>query len=310
MDAIEIINVSKKFKEQGRDFWALKDINLRVKKGEIFGLLGPNGAGKTTLLNIIVKLLSPDKGHVRVLGEEIEGNDKFLEKINFVSGDTKFHWVLKVDDILNFYGIAYNLPKQERRERIEELMRFFDIEEVRNRKFTHLSTGERMRLIFAKAMLNKPQVLLLDEPTLGLDPSIAIRVRAEIKRVNKKFGTTVLLTSHYMSEVEQLSDRIAFIHRGEIIDMGRVEKVKLRRFGTYDVIIKVKRILNRGFLKQNHFQVKGRSIRRRLLSHENLSEVLSLLYKNGYKVLDVQTKKPTLEDYFIKILKGEEGGKA
>jgi ABC-2 type transport system ATP-binding protein len=308
MDAIEIEGVSKKFRETGKVFWALKDVSFTVRKGEIFGLLGPNGAGKTTLLNILVRLLIPDSGKIRILGEDIAGRGRVLEKINFVSGDTKFHWVLTVEDVLKFYSIAYNLPPAVRKERVEELIEFFGISYVRNRRFNRLSTGERMRLIFAKAMLNHPRVLLLDEPTLGLDPAVAIRVRAEIKRVNRKFGTTILLTSHYMSEVEQLSERIAFIHRGEIIDMGKVEKVKLKRFGSYDVIVKIKGSPDMKFLQAHNFQVSGNVLKRRLLVGENLSNILSLLHRKGYEILDVQTKKPTLEDYFVRILK--EGKKA
>jgi len=306
MDAIEIQGVSKKFREKGRDFWALRDVSFSVKKGEIFGLLGPNGAGKTTLLNIVIKLVSPDSGKIKILGKDAEKDSKYLDTINFVSGDTKFAWVLSSQDVMNFYSIAYKIPKEKRQKRIKNLLEFFGIYDIRNKRFGDLSTGQRMRLIFAKAMLNRPEVLLLDEPTLGLDPAIAIRVRGEIKRVNRKFGTTIILTSHHMNEVEQLSDRIAFIYKGEIVDMGRVEKVKLKRFGTYEVSIKVKKVLDRGFLKKQGFQVSGSILRRRLLIGDSISNVLSMLQKRGYELIDVETKKPTLEDYFVKILKGEE----
>ena len=305
MDAIEVEGVSKKFKEKGKDFWALKDVSLRVKKGEVVGLLGPNGAGKTTLLNIMIRLLTPDSGEVRILGEDVQKGNRYLERINFVSGDTRFHWVLRATDILHFYAVAYRIPKEERERRIGELISFFNIERVKSRRFSSLSTGERMRLIFAKAMLNKPEILLLDEPTLGLDPSIAIRVRKEIKRMNREFGTAILLTSHYMNEVEQLSDRIAFINKGRIVDTGRVEKVKLRMFEEYDVFIKVGKVFDREFLRKNDFQVSGLVLRKRLPSEEGLTEVLSLLHKRGYTIMDVQSRKPTLEDYFVKILHRE-----
>jgi ABC-2 type transport system ATP-binding protein len=306
MDAIEIRNVSKKFREKRKDFWALKDVSLSVKNGEIFGLLGPNGAGKTTLLNILIKLVSPDSGKVRILGKDIEKDNDYMEDINFVSGDTKFSWILTVEDILNFYSVAYNVPKEKRKERIEKLIEFFEIDSIRHRKFDDLSTGQKMRLIFAKSMLNHPKVLLLDEPTLGLDPAMAIRVRGEIKRLNKKFGTTIVLTSHYMSEVEQLSDRVAFIHEGKIIDMGRVEKVKLKRFGTYDVIVKVKKVLDRDFLKKNGFKITGSFLKKRLRIEESMSRMLSMLHKHGYEIEEIETKRPTLEDYFVKILKKSE----
>ncbi|MBL7160825.1 MAG: ABC transporter ATP-binding protein [Candidatus Aenigmarchaeota archaeon] len=303
MDAIKVSGVSKKFKEKGKTFWALRDVSFSVKKGEIFGILGPNGAGKTTLLNIMIKLVSPDSGRIEILGKDVSSDNNILEEMNFVSGDTKFHWVLRADDIMNFYAMAYNIPKEKRKERIEKLLTFFGIDDIRERKFDDLSTGEKMRLIFAKAMLNRPKILLLDEPTLGLDPAIAMRVRDEIKRVNRKFGTTVILTSHYMNEIEQLSDRIAFIHDGRIIDMGKVESVKLKRFGTYDVIIKVKKVLDKDSLEKQGFQVSGSVLKKRLAIGKSISNVLSTLQKNGYEVLDIETKKPTLEDYFVKILK-------
>lgn len=303
MNAIEIENVSKRFKERGEWFQALKNVTLFVKEGEIFGLLGPNGAGKTTLLNIIIQLVLPDQGTVRILGQDPRRNGTILEMVNFVSGDTKFHWTLRAEDVLNFYGIAYHLTAEERKKRIEKLIGFFDIESVRRRRFSHLSTGEKMRLIFAKAMLNHPAVLLLDEPTLGLDPSIAIRVREEITRVNKEFGTTVLLTSHYMSEVEQLSDRVGFISEGEIVDVGKVEKVKMKHFGTYDVVITAKTVRDRRFLEKNGFHILGTTIRKTLRLEENLSSILSLLHKKGIEILDVETRKPTLEDYFVKIVR-------
>ncbi len=305
--AIQISNVSKIYKVKKKDFYALKDVNLTIEKGEIFGLLGPNGAGKTTLLNVLIGLLYPDRGEAKVLGFRPYKDRQVLERMNFISGETRFHWSLHGIDILNYYGMSYNIPKKERLKRINELMDFFRIEYIRNKKFAWLSTGERMRLVFAKALLNKPEVLLLDEPTLGLDPDIAIRVRKEVKRVNKVFGTTILLTSHYMNEVEQLCDRIAFIDHGQIIDVGSVEKVKLNKFDSYEVAIHVDKIKNREVLQKQGFKISGNKISKNLSHDENLSEILSFLVKLGYKIQDIETKKPTLEDYFVKIVNGRKG---
>ncbi len=304
MYAIEIDRVSKKFKERGKWFYALKDIDLRIKKGEIFSLLGPNGAGKTTLLNIIIRILTPDSGGVKILGKDLEENPDMLEQINFVSGETRFHWILTVDDIMKFYAMSYRIPPEKIDKRTKELLQFFGIKNIAERRFAGLSTGQIMRLILAKAMLNQPKVLLLDEPTLGLDPDISIRVRNEIKRINQEFGTTILLTSHYMHEVEQLSDRIAFINKGEIVDIGKVEKIKLKRFGSYDVFITVEKVINPSFLIKNRFNIKGNTLHRILSYNENLSSILSFLHKHGYKITNVETKKPTLEDYFVKIMGG------
>lgn len=302
MYAVEVKNISKRFKERGRKIQALKGVNLRIREGEIFSLLGPNGAGKTTLLNIIVGMLLPEEGSVKVFGRDVSNERDVLEQMNFVSGETRYHWNLTVTDVLRFYGLSYGLKRKTVEERMKKLMKFFEIEKIPNRKFYNLSTGERMRLIFAKAMINEPKLLLFDEPTVGLDPNIAIKVRKEIKRVNREMGTTILLTSHYMDEVEQLSDRIAFINKGEIIDIGRVEKVKMKKFQKYDVFIKVREIKNVRLLKAHGFKVKGRKLRKTLSFDQNLSEILQFLAKNGLDVMDVETKKPTLEDYFVKIL--------
>ena len=226
---IEIKNVSKMFKSDGKKFHALDDVSFSVQKGEIFGLLGPNGAGKTTLINILTGLLVPDEGTISVLGKDVvRHRNDILERMNAVSGDSKFHWLLTSKEILKFYFSAYNVPKHERQERMQHLVEMFEIGGIMNKKFSWLSTGERMRLILAKSLINRPEVLLLDEPTLGLDPDIAIKTRNLILEVNKKYKTTILLTSHYMKEVEELCDRIAFIHKGKITDIGKIKDLKRR----------------------------------------------------------------------------------
>lgn len=303
MRVIEISSVFKRFKEDGKWFYALNDVNLGVEEGEIFGLLGPNGAGKTTLLNILLGILTPDRGKVRIFGKDVLKDRGILERINFVSGETRFHWLLSVHDVLKFHGMSYGLKKGVIEERIKHLTNFFGIDDVIDRKFFNLSTGERMRLIFAKSMINDPKMVFFDEPTLGLDPSIAIKIREEIRRINKEKGTTVFLTSHYMHEIEQLSDRIAFIHKGRIIDTGTVEKVKLRKFSTYEVFLDVKEIKNGDYLKRNGFKILGKNrIHKNLQLGESLSGVLSSLSRMGLDVTNIETKKPTLEDYFVKIM--------
>lgn len=302
MPVVEVENVSKKFKYQGKDFFALKDISFDIEEGEIFGLLGPNGAGKSTLLNILIGILFPDSGKVKIFGKNPLKNNNLVEKMNFVSGETRFHWSLKVKDILEVHGRLYGIPKNKRITETKKLANFFEIERIMESKFSNISTGERMRLIMAKALLNSPKLLLLDEPTVGLDPDIAIKVRNEIKRINKKLGTTIILTSHYMHELEQLCDKIAFINKGQIVDIGSVENVKLRKFATYDLIIKVKEVKNREFLRRNGFLIKGNLLEKELPADENISETLSMLAEKGIEITEIESRKPTLEDYFVKIL--------
>lgn len=302
MNVIEISHVSKKFKDQGRKFYALRDVSFAVEEGEIFGLLGPNGSGKTTMLNIIMNILDPDIGSVKILGRDPRKDRTVMESTNFVAGDARFHWALTVGNILNFYGMIYNIEKNERKRRLEELTRAFGIEHLLNRRFYTLSTGETMRTVLVKALLNKPKIILMDEPTLGLDPEIAMKVRKEIRRVNRKFKTTVLLTSHYMNEVEELADRIAFINKGRIVDIGSIKDVKSKKFDTYEVIITLAEAKDKQFLLKNGFRIKGNKISKSVGNDKNISEVLSLLESRGLRVTYVETRKPTLDDYFVKIL--------
>ncbi|MBS3052911.1 MAG: ABC transporter ATP-binding protein [Candidatus Aenigmarchaeota archaeon] len=302
MSIVEVENVSKKFKSGKKDFFALKDVSFDIKKGEIFGLLGPNGAGKSTLLNILIGILFPDSGNVKIFGKNPLKNNDLFEKMNFVSGETRFHWALKVKDILEFHGRLYGIPKNKRITETKKLAKFFEIEHILENKFSNISTGEKMRLIMAKALLNNPKLLLLDEPTVGLDPDIAIKTRNEIKRINKKLGTTIILTSHYMHEIEQLCDRIAFINKGVIVDIGSVDSVKLRKFASYDLTIKVRSVKNREFLRRKGFLINGNILRKELPADENISETLSMLAEKGMEIIEIESRKPTLEDYFVKML--------
>jgi ABC-2 type transport system ATP-binding protein len=199
-------------------------------------LVGPNGSGKTTLLNIILGVLTSHSGTIKIFGEDIE-NIKIIEHVNFASGEERFHWALTVYDTLDFFARVYNLRKLERKRRIGELIKFFGLTKVADRRFDALSTGERMRLAFAKALLNNPQLILLDEPTLGLDPDISRKIRKEIKRLNKLYKTTIFLTSHYMTEIEQLADRVAFIKNGRIRKVMSIKDVT-RKSSLEDYFVK------------------------------------------------------------------------
>ncbi|MEM4702090.1 MAG: ABC transporter ATP-binding protein [Archaeoglobaceae archaeon] len=224
MDAIICENVWMIYRSLFSEKVALKDINLRIPKGKIFGLLGPNGAGKTTLVSIMATLLKQTKGRVEVLGfDSIRDAREIRKRINIASGNPNLIWSLTVYENLRYYAMLYGI--RDRRV-VENLIKEFELEEFRNVEFNKLSTGNKQKLILARAFVNNPELVFLDEPTKGLDPPIARRLREKILTMQRDLGITVVLTTHYMSEAETLCNRIAFINNGEIVANGTKEDLK------------------------------------------------------------------------------------
>ncbi len=205
----------------------LKGIDLQVEEGEIFGILGPNGAGKTTLLSILSTLLLPDHGSIRILGlDGLQDGHRIRERINISSGNANFIWSLSVKENLRFYGMLYGLSGKRREEKIQSLIDLFDLKEHLDVPFDRLSTGMKQRLSLAKSLLNDPILLFLDEPTVGLDPGVSLRIRDQICSTQKAKGMTILLTTHNMKEAEALCHRIAFLKDGKILAVGTAEDLK------------------------------------------------------------------------------------
>ena len=210
-----------------REKEALKGIDLEIEEREIFGILGPNGAGKTTLLSILCTLLLPDRGNVRILGMDgFNDGHQIRKRVNVVSGNANFLWSLTVRENLHYYGMLYGLTGKEREKKVETLIDIFNLAEHRNIPFDELSTGTKQRLTLAKSLINDPEVLFLDEPTVGLDPDISIRIREEILSIHKERRMTVLVTTHNMKEAEYLCGRIAFLKEGKILTTGTAEALK------------------------------------------------------------------------------------
>ena len=213
--SIEIINLNKNYKSVK----AVKNINFKINKGKIIALLGPNGCGKTTTIGMMLGLIKPTSGSVIINHKKIENNrTSLLGKMNFISPYIELPKKLTVEENLKVYGRLYGVKNLE--EKIYDLMKKLNLSEFRSRKTGELSSGQKNRVSLAKALINDPEILLLDEPTASLDPDVADYIRGFIEEFASNMGSTILLASHNMNEVERLCDEVMMMKNGEIIDKG------------------------------------------------------------------------------------------
>ena len=309
MLAIDARDVGKTFRAgtfRRRTTVALDGVSLDVARGTIFGLLGPNGAGKTTLLSIFSTLLLPDRGSVRVLGLDVVRDAGALRRrLNMASGNASFVWALRPPEIIAFYGRLYGLSGRTLRRRVDELMEMCELTSHRRAPYNELSTGLKQRLALAKALVNDPELLFLDEPTLGLDPDISVRLREHVARLRRERGMTILLTTHYMREAEQLCDEIAFIKAGKVLARGTAGELK-RQIKIGDVVAlrldppaapwlaDLPGILRCG-------AVEGRVECTVDDAEKRLPQILQALHAEGVVIRDVQVREPELEDVFVEL---------
>ncbi|MGB7574937.1 MAG: ABC transporter ATP-binding protein [Thermodesulfobacteriota bacterium] len=312
--AIEAEGIFKTFRSgwwKKREKEALKGVDLQIEEGEIFGILGPNGAGKTTLLSILCTLLLPDRGNVHILGMDgIHDEQQIREKVNVVSGNANFLWSLTVKENLHYYGMLYGLTGKEREIKVKALIDLFNLKEYQNIPFDELSTGMKQRLSLAKSLINDPEVLFLDEPTVGLDPDVSIRIREEIFSIHKQKGITILLTTHNMKEAENLCGRIAFLKEGRIVTTGTAEALKrMVRIGDQlriefegtiheDELLRADGVIN--FTISNSLcEIMVDDGERRL------GNLIALLSQGGVQIKKVSLGQTDLEDVFIEFAKDE-----
>lgn len=211
------------FRREIRTVPAVRGVDFSVENGEIVGFLGPNGAGKTTTLKMLSGLLHPSGGEVRVLGYVPARRDSdFLRAITLVMGQrSQLQWDIPVADSFECYRAIYDIDRGTYAKRVDELLDLLDLRDLMTKPVRNLSLGERMKCELSAALLHAPQVLFLDEPTLGLDVTMQRRIRAFLRDYNLRNGATILLTSHYMADVEALCDRVVVIHRGAILFDGK-----------------------------------------------------------------------------------------
>ncbi len=226
---IEVRHLVKKFKKA----IAVNDLSFDVEEGTITGLLGPNGAGKTTTIQMLLDLITPTSGSIKLFGLDMATHrEEILNQVNFSSPYVSLPGNLKVRE--NLYTFARLYGVKDIKGKINELVDYFDIRDLLPKMTSTLSTGQLTRLNLTKAMLNDPKVLLLDEPTSSLDPDIADRTRKLLKRIQKERGITILYTSHNMEEIEELCDRVIFIQKGKFRDDG-VPSELIKKYGHTDL---------------------------------------------------------------------------
>jgi len=236
--AIKINNLNKKYKNT----LAVKNINFQINKGMIIGLLGPNGCGKSTTIGMMLGLIKPTSGSVFINNKDIETNrTDLLQKMNFVSPYIELPKKLTIEENLEVYGRMYGVKNLK--DKIFELMEKLNLTEFKKRKTGELSSGQKNRVSLAKALINDPEILLLDEPTASLDPDVADYVRSIIEDFSSNNKKTILIASHNMIEVERLCDEVMMMKKGEIIDMGKSKDLisKHGRKNLEEVFLKIVR---------------------------------------------------------------------
>jgi ABC-2 type transport system ATP-binding protein len=307
MHAIEVSGIRKSFREKGRATWALRGIDLRIRKGQALGLLGPNGAGKTTLIYILSTLITPTSGTARVLGHDVvRESNEVKKRTGICMGGTYFYWDLRPREILNYFGRLYGIDPRRREKNINALIKRLGIQKFGDREFGRLSTGMRQKVAVAKSLLNDPEVLFLDEPTAGLDVEVALDVRNFIMDLIQERDMTVLLTSHQMGEVEQMCRRIAIINQGRFLKEGTITEIR-DSLKISDVIhLYLDSYENLDFLKKIpgviHYCVSDGLFVTVDSGKDRIGPLLSALKNRRRDVLDVEIRKPSLEEVFLTLV--------
>ncbi len=301
MDDIVVKNLKKSFRYGKRAVKAVDNLSFSVKKGEFFGLLGVNGAGKTTTINMLTGLLKQDSGTVRIMGKDPEVDWEFVKnKVNVSTAYFDLADVLTIRQNLLIFAKIYGIKHHQRK--IDDLLEKFELKHIQHRKFHALSSGEKTRTALAKGLINDPKVLFLDECTVGLDPDMAQKTRQLLKDYQKKSGCTILFTSHYMAEVEELCDRIAFMKKGRIVAVETPENLKAL-VKEYLIKITVQSPSKlKAFLKIKNIMSKGKTVYIPLHGEKKkVYKILNRIFAAGFRVDDLHIHRPTLDNIFIKI---------
>lgn len=303
-NAIEIRGLNKVYKASGKapEKAALQDVSLDIPKGSIFGLLGPNGAGKSTMINILSDLVVKTSGSVKIWGYDIdEDRRRSKTAIGIVPQEINQDWFFTPKEALDLQAGYYGVPKKERR--TMDILKMVQLEDKADAYSRSLSGGMKRRLMIAKAMVHSPPILVLDEPTAGVDIELRKQLWDNVKTLNER-GVTIVLTTHYLEEAEELCDKIAIINHGKIVAcedkedlIGRLEnkEIRFRLDRIVDTIPKE--------LERFHAEKEGqRTVMIRYSpSEQNVGEIVNAIQKSGYGISDISTDESDLEDVFLQL---------
>ena len=309
------IRGNKKESEIRKELVALENVNLTVERGELFGLLGPNGAGKTTLIKILTTLLAPTSGSARVAAHDVSKEPHLVRpRINMVSGgEASGYGLLTVRENLWMFSQFYGMPSKEANERIVELLKLVGLEDRIHTKSSDLSTGLRQKMNIVRGFLTDPEVLFLDEPTLGLDVGASRDVRKLIRGwLDADRSRTLLLTTHYMVEAEELCDRVAIINKGRVLACDTPANLKrnLQRDAIFEIETSPLNGLSTAMLldqpevrKAVLSQMESGAKLELILKDESaLAPVINLITQKNVKILRLSKREPTLEDVFMELV--------
>ena len=284
---------------------AVKKVSFQIEPGEIVGFLGPNGAGKTTTLKMLTGLIHPSNGSVSVSGHRpFNRKNAFLRQITLIMGQKQqLIWDLPALDSLRINAAIYNLTDAEFRDRVGELAEMLDIQDQLKQPVRKLSLGERMKAEMLAALIHRPQVLFLDEPTLGLDVNAQVAVRQFLQDYNQKYGATILLTSHYMADITALCDRVLVIHKGSLIYDGELDSL-LEQFAPYrEVSVEFERSQNvdsQTLRPYGELQKLAGCKATFLVSTSELTDTVSKLL-NNFTIQDLTVTEPPIEDVIGRV---------
>lgn len=296
---LEVKNLTKRFKNKV----AVNDISFSIEKGEIVGLLGPNGAGKSTTIEMILGLIEPSEGVIRIFKKDIKKHrEEILQEINYSSAYLHLMSRLTVYENLKFFGQLYKVKNLK--EKILKLVELLEINDTLKSLFFKLSSGQKTRVLLAKTLINDPKFLLLDEPTASLDPDIAQKVRQILKRIHKQKNISILYTSHNMAEVEEVCHRVIFLQNGRIVASDTPAKLKeqIRDYHlelSFDVK-KQSEIIS--FLTGNNWLHKTKAAGHICVktNADNLPSILKKISQQEFGIYDIDINKPDLEEVFLK----------